>query len=582
MTNVELERARGEDGKIVNSELEKLIGGWMTTEEFRAKRRQFLRLTLQQTPADGNYFTQFRNTRPPRMGPVRDNLSEMFIRTAERIIDANEDFRTVVSTTTWEVTTIGLLALKMADNPPIRSRTGNFSKDNLNNDFTKWSREELYNNDGDANDWRTVTLVHDPDSTHMISGPTLESSEYQTFEAEAEANIAYLRSIPDGGTVVLRAPRVGFFTTPAFFQTWFTNADNDFRVTVNQALLVATGRTFSPGDTTALNAELTSVDPAVFPEDSDCYGCHKNLDPMRMAFLQGFDPVHTRHYVPGELAPPDFSFQGHSRPVSSMQTWAQALASHPNFARAWVVKLCQWATSAQCDPNDSRVVALATAFEGSGFRMNELFKRFFASSLATDTSNQEDSKQPGAHVGIARYSHFCHASRTRLLNVLEAQGRNYKSIVNLCDINDEAETLSSSIPEDTYRRGEVYLNQPTTMEPFTSVAYEGLCALAAPEIVAVNTRGIFDSTEPEETLDLLTVHVLGMPEGSERFQQRRALLQRLYDVQTTAPTCDSPADLQASVDAPSRSCGLGLTTEEALQNIWTIACQSPALTGVGL
>ncbi|MEO1171749.1 MAG: hypothetical protein AAFX94_06815 [Myxococcota bacterium] len=142
-----------------------------------------------------------------------------------------------------------------------------------------------------------------------------------------------------------------------------------------------------------------------------------------------------------------------------------------------------------------------------------------------------------------------------------------------------AEKLS---PDDEFIRGEVYLEQPSTMEAFTAVAFEGLCTASAPEVVANRESGIFDSRDEEGTLDLLVEHVLGFPAGSERFSAERATLKRIYDAQTLETLCSDPAALDQSLAAETPSCGLGLSKEDALRNIWAIACQSPLLSGIGL
>ena len=210
----------------------------MQSPEFKVKRRQFLESMLQQKPIDGNYFNQFRNTRINNLSGVRTSLQESFIRTAERIIDAREDFRTIITTNEWEVTTLGLLALKMADNPMELNNRGVWPKNNPINDIRYVIRQDgFYDTIADAEDWRTVTLIHNPSSTDMSEGSQFEDI----------ANAERLRGIEDGGTVELRAPRIGFFTSPSFFQTWLTNIDNDFRVTINQAMIVAIGKTFTPG-----------------------------------------------------------------------------------------------------------------------------------------------------------------------------------------------------------------------------------------------------------------------------------------------------------------------------------------------
>ena len=78
-----------------------------------------------------------------------------------------------------------------------------------------------------AADWRRLAHGHHPRArgrrgAHALLGPA-EAARPATTE------------------LVLATPRVGFMTTPAFFANWPTNTSNSYRVTTNQALIVALG-----------------------------------------------------------------------------------------------------------------------------------------------------------------------------------------------------------------------------------------------------------------------------------------------------------------------------------------------------
>ena len=571
----ELESASGPDGELLQAGFETLVAAWMGGERFRAKRRQFLQLHLQQTPSDINYFTQFRNTRTNSLAPVREALNQSLIRTAERIIDDGEDFRSIVTTNTWEVTTLTLLALKMADNPMLLRPNGVWPKNNGINDIRfVLNQPDLYDRGPDGEDWRTVTLVYNPDSTDMAT------------EAEIldPANAVRLRSIPDGGSIELRAPRLGFFTSPAFFQTWQTNRDNDFRVTVNQAMIVATGLTFSPGDNTPLSGDDAAVDLDMFPRDSTCYGCHKNLDVMRTAFQANYDNINTRHTEPDAPLPrPGFSFQGRSVEIESLSDWAAALADHPNFAAAWVLKLCQWASSVQCSPSDEHVIALSRQFAASGHNMTQLFMDFFTSPLMTMTSDRVDTAAPGAQVSVARLDHYCHAMRARLSDIRSAQGVNNRlpDRLDICNADGPATIVSASLPKDQFVRGATSLHQPRDYTPMVSVAFEGLCAVSAANVVDDHGRAALNPQDPTLALTLMNTHLLGFPEGTARHVRTQGMLQRYFNALTASPACESPAAFRDSLSSEDPECGLELNTVDALRDLWTMVCQSPSLTGIG-
>ena len=576
LTADELALGSDSDGELSAEGLEALVDDWMSGDRFRAKRRQFLQLHLQQTPSDGNYYNQFRNTRTNSLTPIREALNESLIRTAERIIDDGEDFRSIVTTNTWEMTTTTLLALKMADNPMVLKPNGVWPKNHGINDIRYVTNDDhaLYDREADSEDWRTVTLVHTPDSTDMMT-------EEEMLDPD---NAERLRAIPDGGSIVLRTPRVGFFSSPAFFQTWLTNRDNDFRVTINQAMIVATGMTFSPGDSTPLTGDGAAVDADLFPAESTCYGCHKNLDAMRPAFLADYDNINTRHTVPETALPQaGFSFQGQSVEVNSLQDWAEALAAHPNFATAWVLKLCQWASSTECSATDPDVLALADDFAASGHDLTQLFAAFFTSPLVTMTSDREDSPAPGAQVSVARLGHYCHALRSRLSDARAAQGHTnlLPRRLDICSEDGPAAILSASLPKDLVVRGATALHQPRDTTPMVSLAFEGMCAIVAEDVVEDHDRAAFNPSDPVLALELVNTHLLGFPPGTEQHERNEDMLLRYFTALTASPVCAAPDAFGMALRSETPECGLGMNDEDALRDLWTMACQSPSMTGVG-
>ena len=298
---------------------------------------------------------------------------------------------------------------------------------------------------------------------------------------------------------------------------------------------------------------------------------------MRHAFLQTYDPINTRYVAPETSPPPaDFAFQGHSVAINTIQDWANALASHPNFAKAWVLKLCQWANTIACDNNQETVLALATDFENASFDMTHLIKSF-TSPLVTETSYREWSLVPGAQVSIARKGHYCRALYVRLAEVRQAQGREMNNRLDVCNQSGDIEILSASLPEDSTARGSINLHQPKDSSPMISAALEGMCALSADKVVSERTNNsAFDPSNPSLALDLMTEHLLGIPEGTDRYMQQRQTFQKLYDIQTLPTACEDPAELQTSLASPDPNCGLALNSIDALRNIWIMICQSPS------
>src|SRR5262249_20738197 len=83
-----------------------------------------------------------------------------------------------------------------------------------------------------------------------------DSSNWQMVEivqaqpGEGTSSVLDLTNFRTGGNLLLRTPRVGFFTTPAFLAEWNTNNSNQARVTANQTLIVALGHAMSPANAT--------------------------------------------------------------------------------------------------------------------------------------------------------------------------------------------------------------------------------------------------------------------------------------------------------------------------------------------
>ena len=156
--------------------------------------------------------------------------------------------------------------------------------------------------------------------------------------------------------LVVQTPRVGFFSTPAFFANWQTNTSNTMRVTMNQAFIVALGSMVDGTDLTTPPG--TPGLDTTHASDAACYGCHKVLDPSRSILAATYSwNYHQQTDTTWSSQPGVFAFRGVVSPVSNVTDLGNALASHPYFASAWVQKLCYYANSAACDPNDPRLPA---------------------------------------------------------------------------------------------------------------------------------------------------------------------------------------------------------------------------------
>jgi hypothetical protein len=543
--------------------LSQVLDRWMATPFYEQKLIQFLTIALQQKPTVGYYQTQLNRVgeAAPNKTLIRQNLQESFARTALRIIQNESDFREILTTQDWEVTTAVLTALAYADSSPTPR-------------FAEFSYRRIPFRGSDFTDWRTVSLR------------LLPSRSPHTFNKFANnAYIANIRAVSDGQSFSLAAPRVGFFTTLPFFETWQTNADNQFRLNTNQTLITALGLTFTSGDPTLPNqAHLNDLDPNHAPAGSDCFGCHKNLDPMRNVFLNHFNPVSFRARAQVGNRNDFFAFQGQRSGLRDIYQFAQAVADHPHFAKGWTLRLCHWISSTSCADETEEIERIATVFRDSGYRFNRLIHELVQSPLITNTSFTEDTTLTGAHLSIARKDHFCSALSGRLQAVREARGfsqpRN-PSFIDICDGDNNLRQLADAIPADAFARGNVELVLSSKSDLFLSRAYGKFCDAAAPLVVGTQQRHTFRTGNIGNSLNDMTEHLLGIPSSSPDYVPARDTLQRLYDVGRHGTICRSDQALETSL-AGALNCGLGLNAVQSLRLAWINSCQSPRLTGVGL
>lgn len=607
VTADELASAQDAQGRLDQEAFEGLVQTWLDGENFNAKRWRFFELALQQNPASSRYVQQLRNTVGVNAQRLVDSLEQSWIRTAERIYREQRDFRSVFYTTRQEVTTSMLLMLAMTDNPNLRNHLGRAKKGIEINDARATLSSNYSGDDGalfasDLSDWRTVELRFDPNSTAMRDNAGF-----------ADGSVAAaLRAVSEGGFVTLRTPRTLCSSLP-FFQMWQTNRDNRFRALVNQCLIVTLGETFATADPTS---------PAVHPlpglraqevgSDPECMGCHKNLDPMLSAFEAHFDYEHQRFrphsqeaadfyvnsaaayfgYTPGArglglfyayepFPEPYFSFRGANTPGTDLLSVVRSIATHPDFAMGWAMKVCQWASSVRCDKSDPELQRIARDFSDSGFRLDRLFQAFFSSKLTTHTYGEATS-YPGAQVSVSRRAHYCHALDVRLQEVRRLRGLN--SGTSSTDICGNNQKLSEAVPEGNSVRGAVDFNLPRSSSAFSSISISNMCSANLGTLIARGNSRTFDRDGAQQTIALMVEQMLGFPPGTQMHADAMDALSRIFAVFSDASlsTCANEAEIEAALSTTTPTCGLGLSNQDAMENVFSLVCQSPALTALGL
>ena len=380
-----------------------------------------------------------------------------------------------------------------------------------------------------------------------------------------------------GNELLLQIPRVGFFTTPAFFATWPTNQDNEARVTANQALIVALGESFDDSDMTVpINDEALSEEHA--GPGTGCYACHVNLDPMRQYFRRSYSYAYSTQTVPpaGEpdpfdvRLPPSFGFRGHQDIGEDIFDLAETLTEHPYFAPAMVQKVCYYATSTECPEHSPEFVEIVDAFrEHLNFR--QMMVDVLSSPLVTGSRCVEGGA--GDVPSISRRRHFCLAMNQRL-GVGTGAGRS-----DICGDSyffrerlqwGLMRSLVAIVADDTYSRGD---SAPITItEPslFTTKAAEAVCAGIAQEVINTHERARFSSeADLDAAIEAWTSELLGLAPGDPRREATMDALHRHYAAARAGNMADG-GDWR------------GANEIVALQSTFVSACMSSGNLAMGL
>jgi len=349
--------------------------------------------------------------------------------------------------------------------------------------------------------------------------------------------------------LVLNTDRVGFFTTPAFFANWRTNDSNALRVTTNQALIVALGKSFDPGDSVIPLSE-SGLDQAHATEPA-CYACHKSLDPMRQFFKRNYTLNYSKRDLTVDKTPEftaggSFAFAGITRNGETIDDLAKTFATHPLYPTAWVQKLCYYADSQACSEDDPEFKRVASVFQASQFNFKVLVRELFSSPLVTGAKLTKTFRDRPVVVSISRADHLCQALTVRLG-------------VDACDLNATTRSLAQNVPADSYSRGadEPVLSSDATL--FFRSATENLCRLTADAVVDT-TNGKYKSAAKDAALVDMVTNLMGLPDTDARHAPALAILQEHF----------------------AEAVALKTSAKDSLKSTFTLACSSPTVVSVGL
>lgn len=371
---------------------------------------------------------------------------------------------------------------------------------------------------------------------------------------QGTSSVLDLTNFRTGGNLLLRTPRVGFFTTPSFLAEWNTNNSNQARVTANQTLIVALGHGISPQNST-LPPSTASVDLEHAPQGSACYACHQSLDPMRQFFRQQYSYYfHPQTSQKEKSLPGSFGFRGVAVPGSDIFDLGSQLAAHPDFGGAWVQKLCTWANSARCDETDGEFARVAAMFANSYYDWRTLEVTLFSSPLVTYLAPTRTVSQGGEVFPVSRRDHLCGALSNRL-GIPDVCGLDVNTVVPQ-DLK-QVQFIARVLPSDAYSRGAeepVLANDPNL---FFRTGMENICATLARKLIDAGAGTRWSSTSPDAAIADFVHTLMGVGAGRDA----------------------TPLSILGEHLAATRAAGL--SASDALKSTFMLACLSPSVVGMG-
>jgi hypothetical protein len=395
--------------------------------------------------------------------------------------------------------------------------------------------------DADFRDWAMVT----------IRAPN---------QGEAPTPFYDLPALRNAKELVLSVPRIGFFSTPAFFANWPTNNSNQMRVTINQAFIVATGAQVDGTDSTA--PESTPGLDATHAGTAACTYCHRTLDPSRSILAATYSWNYHSQRDPKYAGQPGlFAFQHVEQPVSSIADLGRLLATHPLVASGWAEKLCYYVNSVACDPDDPEFLAIVRLFQSSNYSWSALVKAVVTSPITTHTASTRTAANGGEVIAVSRRDHLCAAWNARL------------GFVDVCglDTNKSGSApagmtqIVAGLPSDGYGRGSVAPVLPNAPSLFYRAGTENLCEIIATQVIDPKSppAGLktWSSTSPDSAIADFVHVVMGLASTDTRASSAQTLLKEHFDA----------AKQQQ-----------GITPTAALQSTFVAACGAPGAVSMGM
>jgi hypothetical protein len=419
---------------------------------------------------------------------------------------------------------------------------------------------------GDMTDWQWVTITHNATPT--------------TRPATLSYQLPTLRPLT---TLALSLPRVGFYTTPAYLALWNTNDSNQHRVTANQTLLVALGQALSSANS-IVPLSMPGLDNAHSVAGTECYGCHKLLDPLRQFWAAEYD-FNDRNDFPaanrftggganprpatagGVLAFDNVNTSGANMyalgplllQVTDEQVAGQVVS---RFAMSVTQQLCYFANSSGCLETDPEFRRVALAFQNDSYQFPTLIRELFSSPLVTNAATTMTTDQNGVNISISRRDQICASLSNRL------------GITDICSLAVPLPTsaqnttlkIVNSVATDAFSRGSEIPVTPSDPTLFYRAASEMLCENVAGKVVDVS-GAMYQSSSYTTAIQDMVSRVVGYSPSDSHYTMAVQILTEHYSNALASTSNTGSATAKAT---------------NALRSTFALACQSPTSLSFGL
>ena len=404
-----------------------------------------------------------------------------------------------------------------------------------------------------------------PNCGTMINAPVFTEEDFNTWRwveirqpvGDEEPTLFYdILHLRETNEIVMNTPRIGFFTTHAFFANWPTNESNLARVTMNQTLIVALGKSFDDSNSTVPISE-SALNGEHAEEGTVCYNCHLALDPMRQFFRQAYTLHYNPQYDEAENSVHGvFAYGGVSEQGTGIESLAEMLATHPEYPSAWTQKLCYFARSAACESSDPEFQRIAAAFQESNLDFRVLVRELFSSPIVTGAEHSLTVEEQGDVTPIAVRNQICQSLEARL-EIPDVCGL---SAVSPTGSQRRIRNLTEAIPAVGYSRGSeapAIAVEPTL---FLRAGMEALCSEVAAQVVDVDEASRYQSANPDAAIADLVGRIMNLHPPDARAAGAEALLREHFD------------SLVAADNTPSH----------AMTSTFVLACLSPSSIAMGI